>query len=69
MRAEGELPIREAQLVKLQAALVDHDRGLVSIDPTIGACWDADRLELGRAGVKVRPDLLSTSTGKRCATA
>jgi len=54
----------EAQLDVLQRALVDHDRGLTSDDLTIGACWDADRLTLGRVGVTPRAELLSTAAGR-----
>jgi uncharacterized protein len=28
-----------------------HTDGLISRDPTIQACWDADRLDLGRVGI------------------
>jgi uncharacterized protein len=34
-------------------------------DPTIGACWDADRLDLPRVGKPVNPALLSTPAAKR----
>ena len=48
------------QLDVLCVALRDHDRGYVNDVPTIGACWDADRLDLPRVGVKVDPSFLST---------
>ncbi|MCA9794566.1 MAG: hypothetical protein KC910_22315, partial [Candidatus Eremiobacteraeota bacterium] len=45
----------------------DHEKGRVSQDPTIGACWDADRLDLDRVGKAPDPDLMSTPTGKKLA--
>ena len=41
-----------------------HTNGGVHADPTIGACWDADRLDLGRVGIRPRPDLLSTEPAR-----
>ena len=38
---------------------VDH-----SNDPTIGTCWDADRLDLGRVGMIPNRNLMSTDFGK-----
>lgn len=32
-------------------------------DTTIGCCWDADRLDLGRAGIIPSPALMSTAAG------
>ena len=46
-------------------ACADHADGYVSEDPTIGACWDADRLDLWRVGITPTPDLLSTNSGRR----
>lgn len=42
-----------------------HTHGKVSTDPTIGACWDADRLDLTRIGIEPKPRLMSTELGKR----
>ena len=42
-----------------------HDRGLVSHDPTIGAAWDADRLDLVRVGKVPDPRFFSTPAGQR----
>lgn len=56
----GRLALSRVQLEVLEAALVDHDRGWTSTNPTIAACWDADRLDLTRLGVSIRPELLST---------
>ncbi len=49
-------------------AVQHHTAGETSDDPTIGACWDADRLDLGRVGIIPSPTLMSTSVGKEIAT-
>ncbi|WP_197994792.1 HD domain-containing protein [Gimesia panareensis] len=36
-------------------------------DPNIGVCWDADRLDLIRAGITPDPDLLNTACAKALA--
>ena len=48
-------------------ACVWHDKGGTSDDPTAGACWDADRLDLPRVGLVVDTRYLSTAAGKRLA--
>ncbi len=59
--------LQPEQLIKLMLACRDHDRGYTHDDPTIGACWDADRLDLDRVLVDCDPDLMSTREGKRLA--
>jgi len=44
----------------LAAACVRHELGEVTNHPTIGCCWDADRLELSRLHRRPKPELLST---------
>ena len=61
LHAEGLLALDDAQLALLREACDDHADGLTSPDPTIGACWDADRLDLPRVGITPDPDLLSTA--------
>ncbi len=58
------LRLSEAQLEKLCEACSEHTSGKVTSDPTIGACWDADRLNLWRVGVKSNPALLSTEAAR-----
>lgn len=36
-------------------------------DPTIGTCWDADRLDLGRAGIIPHAKFMSTALGAEIA--
>lgn len=44
---------------RLGEAVRLHDEGEVTDDPTIGACWDADRLQLQRYAITPLPALLS----------
>ena len=56
-----------AQMRLLEYAIRHHVDGLVSDDPTIGTCWDADRLDLGRVGIVPDEQYMSTAEGKRLA--
>ena len=42
-----------------------HSDGLVEGDITIQTCWDSDRLDLGRVGIKPSPKRLCTEFAKR----
>lgn len=55
----------DQQFDLLTSACEGHDRGMTSDDPTIGTCWDADRLELPRVGVVPDPRFFSTAEGRR----
>lgn len=57
----GVLKLDGGRLELLCDALERHAFGEISDDPTIGACWDADRLHLPRVGFEVNPSLLSTT--------
>lgn len=48
----------------LQEACRFHADGYTHKDPTIGACWDADRLDLPRVGVMPNPKLLCTAAAR-----
>jgi uncharacterized protein len=54
------LPLQHWQLEQLTTACDGHTDGFVSDDPTVGACWDADRLDLPRVGIQPEARLLST---------
>jgi uncharacterized protein len=60
----GSLPLEPRQIDLLTAACDDHADGFVSGDPTIGACWDADRLDLPRVGIEPEARLLSTAAAQ-----
>lgn len=55
----------DAALALLDEACRLHDTGAVSDEPTIGACYNSDRLNLRRLGIEPDPALLS----RRCSRA
>ena len=61
----GEVTVPDAAFTKLHEALSLHNDGETSRDPTIGVCWDADRLCLPRVGIDLDDGLLSTRAGLR----
>jgi len=64
LHKEGRLEITKDQLGLLTEACKFHNDGQISDNPTIGTCWDADRLDLTRVGIIPDPALLSTQAGK-----
>ena len=67
---QGEFfEIEKEELELLSYACLMHPYPGVSFEPTVGACWDADRLELTRAGIQVNPRYLSTQIAKDYVTA
>ena len=62
----GDLVTLEAdRLALLDYAIRHHTEGKVSADPTNGTCWDADRLDLGRVGMRPRKRYTSTDAGRK----
>jgi uncharacterized protein len=53
------------ELEFLVEACTYNSDGLTEADLTVRACWDADRLDLGRVGVRPDPRFLCTSYAKR----
>jgi uncharacterized protein len=49
---------------QLCEARVGHSEGELSRDPTIAACWDADRLDLGRVGKRPSARFLSLEAAR-----
>jgi len=66
LHRDGDLLLDEAQLELLCLAIELHADGRVSAQPTVGTCWDADRLHLSRLGPHfvLDPNLLSTAAGR-----
>jgi uncharacterized protein len=56
--------LSDEQFQSLCVAMIEHDRGFTSTDPTIGTCWDADRLDLWRVGMTPHPRYMSTEAGR-----
>ena|SRR5215469_192611 len=68
IRAAGKLSdLDDGRFNLLHDALWRHAHGGISDNPTIGACWDADRLDLWRVGIIPHPSLMSTDAGRRLA--
>lgn len=55
------LGLDASRLELLECACYLHADGDISHDPTVGTCWDADRLDLWRCGLRPEPRYLSTS--------
>lgn len=62
---DGRLPVGQSQLEALTKACWLHADGQVTDDPTLGVCWDADRLDLPRTGAIPDRALLSTDAARR----
>ncbi|MDX8152045.1 hypothetical protein SK069_10605 [Patulibacter brassicae] len=69
LRAEGRVTLDDERAERLAEALRDHTRGTTHADVTIGVCWDADRLLIGRVGLVPDARYCSTPDGRRRATA
>ncbi len=59
--------LTKSQRSILITAIAGHSAGTTSSEPTIGTCWDADRMDLSRLGITPAVDLMSTDTGKAAA--
>ncbi len=54
----------DAGMGLLRFACGEHTNGDVSSDATVGVCWDADRLNLWRVGIKPNSRWLSTEAAR-----
>ena len=61
--------LNSSQLDKLCYAMTLHSDGHVHTDATIQSCWDADRLDLGRADIYPSDKFLSSEAAKHIASA
>jgi len=62
--AGSAFELEAADLDLLVAACREHSDGLTAGDITVLTCWDADRLDLGRVGIKPHPDRLCTEAAR-----
>lgn len=58
------LELDEDDLDRLAEAVAGHTNGHCLADLTVQTCWDADRLDLGRAGIFPDPDQLCTAAAR-----
>jgi uncharacterized protein len=63
----GRFGLSATQLALVETACRGHTGGGLSGDPTIGTCWDADRLTLRRVGTTPNARYMSTAAGKEAA--
>lgn len=60
----GLLPLDEARRGLLAYACAHHTAGRTEGDVTVLTCWDADRLDLGRIGIRPDPRRLCTEAAR-----
>jgi uncharacterized protein len=58
------LDIGREQAELLAFACRHHSDGLTEADVTVQTCWDADRLDLGRVGIRPHPSRLCTAAAR-----
>jgi uncharacterized protein len=58
------LTLNQAEIKLLVVACEGHSDGLLQEDITVCTCWDADRLDLGRVGIRPDPTKLCTTAAK-----
>lgn len=61
------LTLPQEQFELLQFACEYHTDGLTEADITVQTCWDADRLDLGRVGIRPDPRYLCTPAARESA--
>lgn len=61
----GKLNITPDQFDQLFHAIYHHTDGVLHDDPTIGVCWDADRMDLLRVNIMPDPKFFSTEAAKK----
>lgn len=64
LRERGLFEATDEQMELLIEACARHTDGETTDDPTIGVCWDADRLDLPRVGIRPKARMLSTAAAK-----
>lgn len=61
---QAELGLDAGQRSLLADACARHTAGLTWADVTVATCWDADRLDLWRIGIRPDPYLLCTDAAR-----
>ncbi len=60
----GHCDIDDGAMQRLISACLEHSEGGVEGHPTVQTCWDADRLDLGRVGIRPDPRYLCTDAAR-----
>lgn len=58
------IDVTAAELRLLQDACAGHSNGHMVADVTVMTCWDADRLDLGRVGIRPDPQRLCNEAAR-----
>lgn len=64
LRDERLISISDEEAELLRFACRHHSDGLLDADVTVQTCWDADRLDLGRVGIRPDPQYLCTPAAR-----
>ena len=62
---KGWIELDSGSMQLLREACEGHSEGHVDAHPLVQACWDADRLDLGRVGIRPDPRRLCTEPARR----
>ena len=60
-----EFALKPMMFHELCVAIQGHSNGRTEADEVIQICWDADRLDLGRVGIRPNPMYLCTAHAKK----
>lgn len=64
LQGEGILDLVQADLELLVMACEGHSEGTREAPLIVQVCWDADRLDLGRVGIRPEPRRLCTAPAR-----
>jgi uncharacterized protein len=64
LRAMEIIKLSDLDFDLLSLACANHSDGWTKADITVQTCWDADRLDLGRVGIRPHPFYLCTEAAK-----
>jgi uncharacterized protein len=67
-RLRSQLDLTGTQFAQLEHACIHHTDGITEGEPTVQTCWDADRLDLWRVGIRPHDPRLCTEAARDRAT-
>ena len=59
------IPLKDVQFETLCIACRTHTTGQIPENITVATCWDSDRLDIGRVGIKPKEKYFSTPEAQR----
>ncbi len=63
-RLRSQLELTDRQFATLEHACIQHTDGITEGEPTVQTCWDADRLDLWRVGIRPHNPRLCTEAAR-----